>query len=94
MTFGYNGFGRLNGHEVGARRRAAGHLRAAGAWPDGPGFGRLFQEAQIGQIAWLLPAATVFLWRCWYGGGAHRAAMPSGRRCGVGVVADRRPPGC
>jgi 4-amino-4-deoxy-L-arabinose transferase-like glycosyltransferase len=29
--------------------------------PDAPGFGRLFQEGQIGQIAWLLPAATVFL---------------------------------
>jgi 4-amino-4-deoxy-L-arabinose transferase-like glycosyltransferase len=61
LTFGYNGFGRLNGHEVGAVGVPLDTTAPLAHGADGPGFGRLFQEAQIGQIAWLLPAATVFL---------------------------------
>jgi len=61
-----------------------------GAGPDGPGFGRLFQEAQIGQIAWLLPprrcprGALVWRWR------APAPRCRGGARCWRGVVADRR----
>ncbi|KAA0082391.1 glycosyl transferase [Mycolicibacterium sp. P9-64] len=61
LTFGYNGFGRLNGHEVGAVGVPADTSVPLSHGPDGPGVGRLFQESQIGQIGWLLPAATVFL---------------------------------
>ncbi|MDT5063914.1 MAG: hypothetical protein QOK02_69 [Mycobacterium sp.] len=61
LTFGYNGFGRLSGHEVGAVGVSADSSAPVAHGPDAPGFGRLFQEGQIGQIAWLLPAATVFL---------------------------------
>jgi 4-amino-4-deoxy-L-arabinose transferase-like glycosyltransferase len=61
LTFGYNGFGRISGHEVGAVGAPVEPSATLAHGPDGPGFGRLFQAAQIGQIAWLLPAATVFL---------------------------------
>jgi len=61
LTFGYNGFGRISGHEVGAVGAPVETSATLAHGPDGPGLGRLFQAAQIGQIAWLLPAATVFL---------------------------------
>jgi 4-amino-4-deoxy-L-arabinose transferase-like glycosyltransferase len=59
LTFGYNGFGRLTGDEVGS----VGGGGAGGAW------GRLFGTEMAGGIAWLLPAAVVLLlgglWATW-----------------------------
>jgi 4-amino-4-deoxy-L-arabinose transferase-like glycosyltransferase len=61
LTFGYNGFGRISGHEVGAVGMPVEPSATKAHYSAGPGIGRLFQEAQIGQIAWLLVAAAVFL---------------------------------
>ena len=61
LTFGYNGFGRLDGHEVGGVGMPNGSAATLTHGPDGPGPGRLLQAEQIGQIGWLLPAAAVFL---------------------------------
>ncbi|RMI34337.1 ArnT family glycosyltransferase [Nocardia stercoris] len=64
LTMGYNGLGRLNGQETGSvgGGGGGGALKAGqtGAWGD-PGIDRLFQPAQGGQIAWLLPAALILL---------------------------------
>ena len=72
LTFGYNGFGRLTGEEAGATGmgRLGNESMAADfarAWGQ-PGLNRLFQPAQVGQIAWLLGAALIFfvamlIWR-------------------------------
>ncbi|WP_334172941.1 glycosyltransferase family 39 protein [Sinomonas sp.] len=51
LTFGYNGFGRLSGDEVGS-------VGGANGWGQ-PGLLRLFSSTFGGQIAWLLPAALV-----------------------------------
>ncbi len=56
VTFGYNGFGRLTGTEVGS----------VGGGNHGPNSGtesilRLFNSANGGQISWLIPAALVLL---------------------------------
>ncbi|MDQ3790996.1 MAG: glycosyltransferase family 39 protein [Actinomycetota bacterium] len=60
LTFGYNGFGRLTGDEVG---RVGGGGGTGGVW------GRLFGAEMAGGIAWLLPAAVVVLigglWASW-----------------------------
>ncbi|MGQ4617552.1 glycosyltransferase family 39 protein [Nocardia sp. R7R-8] len=61
LTLGYNGLGRLNGNErgsVGPR----GDLPPGGngMWGQ-PGITRMFEPAQGGQIAWLIPAALVAL---------------------------------
>ncbi|GII05669.1 glycosyltransferase family 39 protein [Planobispora takensis] len=55
LTLGYNGLGRLNGEEVGSVGGGAG-----GGWGE-TGLLRMFDSAQGGQIAWLLPAALVLL---------------------------------
>ena len=55
LVFGYNGFGRLTGNEVGS---VGG--RAGGGWGQS-GLTRLFGSEFGGQIAWLLPAALVAL---------------------------------
>ncbi|OXR46069.1 hypothetical protein B7C42_01032 [Nocardia cerradoensis] len=55
LTFGYNGLGRLNGEEVGSLGPPGGGFRGES------GMTRLFQPAQGGQIAWLLPAALILL---------------------------------
>ncbi|SDK48400.1 ArnT family glycosyltransferase [Nonomuraea jiangxiensis] len=55
LTLGYNGLGRLNGNEVGS---VGG--RPGGGWGD-TGWTRMFDAAQGGQVAWLLPAALVLL---------------------------------
>jgi len=66
LTLNYNGIGRLNGDEPGsvASLNVGSPIHLGGrtsAHPWGqPGFGRLFESAQIGGIAWLLPAAVVF----------------------------------
>ncbi|MEV0947677.1 glycosyltransferase family 39 protein [Rhodococcus sp. NPDC049939] len=75
LTLGYNGLGRLNGNEIGSvgpgSANGAGGAGAAltGApargpmdrmW-EGPGITRMFDPAQGGQIAWLIPAALILL---------------------------------
>jgi 4-amino-4-deoxy-L-arabinose transferase-like glycosyltransferase len=57
LLFGYNGFGRLNGNEVGS---VGGNGPIGSRW--GPtGWTRLFNPEYGGQIAWLLPAALILL---------------------------------
>ncbi|WP_310077562.1 glycosyltransferase family 39 protein [Sinomonas atrocyanea] len=51
LTFGYNGFGRLDGNEVGS-------VGGGNGWGR-PGLLRLFSESFGGQIAWLLPSALI-----------------------------------
>ncbi len=53
LTFGYNGFGRLTGNEVGSVGGAMG-------WGQ-TGWARLFGADMGGQIAWLIPAALIVL---------------------------------
>ncbi|RBP62361.1 4-amino-4-deoxy-L-arabinose transferase-like glycosyltransferase [Brevibacterium sanguinis] len=53
LTFGYNGFGRLNGNE-------AGSVGGAGGWGE-TGIARLFTGSFGAQIAWFLPTALVLL---------------------------------
>jgi 4-amino-4-deoxy-L-arabinose transferase-like glycosyltransferase len=55
LTFGYNGLGRITGNETGS----VGGGRGWG-W-GGTGWTRMFDAAQGGQVAWLLPAALVLL---------------------------------
>ncbi|WP_406267379.1 glycosyltransferase family 39 protein [Nocardia sp. NBC_00881] len=59
LTLGYNGLGRLNGNERGSVG-PGGDLPAGGngMWGS-PGITRMFEPAQGGQIAWLIPAALV-----------------------------------
>ncbi|MGY3567353.1 ArnT family glycosyltransferase [Sinomonas sp. RB5] len=51
LTFGYNGFGRLDGNEVGS-------VGGGNGWGQ-PGLFRLFSASFGGQIAWLLPSALI-----------------------------------
>ncbi|MGW4241620.1 glycosyltransferase family 39 protein [Nocardia sp. NPDC004722] len=63
LTLGYNGLGRLNGDETGSVGGFGGGdmpTGGGGMWGS-PGIGRLFQPAQAGQIAWLIPAALILL---------------------------------
>ncbi|MFI5499887.1 ArnT family glycosyltransferase [Nocardia asteroides] len=61
LTLGYNGLGRLNGNETGSVG-PGGELPAGGNGMWGStGITRLFEAAQGGQIAWLIPAALVAL---------------------------------
>jgi 4-amino-4-deoxy-L-arabinose transferase-like glycosyltransferase len=53
LTLGYNGFGRLNGNEVGS-------VGGGNGWGE-TGLLRLFTSEIGGQIAWLLPAAIALL---------------------------------
>ncbi len=55
LTFGYNGFGRLTGDEVGSVTQGGG---GAGSWGD-TGLLRMFTGDSAGQISWLLPAALI-----------------------------------
>jgi 4-amino-4-deoxy-L-arabinose transferase-like glycosyltransferase len=55
LVFGYNGFGRLTGNEVGSVGGGGG---AGGGW-GGTGLTRLFGSEFGGQVAWLLPAALI-----------------------------------
>ena len=60
-TLGYNGLGRLNGQETGSVG-PGGELPPGGNGMWGrTGIARLFDNAQGGQIAWLIPAALVLL---------------------------------
>ncbi|MFD5094755.1 ArnT family glycosyltransferase [Amycolatopsis thailandensis] len=55
LVFGYNGFGRITGDEVGSVGGSPG-----GGW-GGTGWARLFGSEMAGGIAWLLPAAVLAL---------------------------------
>jgi 4-amino-4-deoxy-L-arabinose transferase-like glycosyltransferase len=58
LTFGYNGFGRLDGNETGS----VGFGNGSGPAFGGPaGLTRLFGAEMGGQISWLIPAALVAL---------------------------------
>jgi hypothetical protein len=78
LIFGYNGFGRLTGNETGSV--VPGGQGQAGLW--GPtGLTRLFTAQMGGQVAWLLPAALIFLgYLLWM---ARRAPRTDGRRAQV-----------
>lgn len=58
LTLGYNGFGRLNGDEVGSV--GGGNNAGGGNWGATGPF-RLFNSEIGGQVAWLLPAALALL---------------------------------
>jgi 4-amino-4-deoxy-L-arabinose transferase-like glycosyltransferase len=59
LIFGYNGFGRLTGTEIGS---IGGRGRfGAGGMFGGGGVRQLFDMSMGSQIAWLLPAAVLFL---------------------------------
>ncbi|GMA22992.1 hypothetical protein GCM10025864_07510 [Luteimicrobium album] len=59
LTFGYNGFGRITGNETGSVGGGGGGT-GGGMW-GATGLGRLFGSEFGGQIAWLAPAAALFL---------------------------------
>jgi 4-amino-4-deoxy-L-arabinose transferase-like glycosyltransferase len=64
LIFGYNGFGRLTGNEIGSVGRgglAGGPRGPAGGRNGGGGVRQLFDWSMGSQIAWLLPAALLFL---------------------------------
>jgi 4-amino-4-deoxy-L-arabinose transferase-like glycosyltransferase len=58
LMFGYNGFGRLTGNEVGSV--GGGATGQGGRWGL-TGLGRLANAEFGGQIAWLLPASLILL---------------------------------
>jgi len=60
LTFGYNGFGRLTGNEVGSVTGGGGNPTGSGMW-GATGLFRLFENEIGGQITWLLPAALVLV---------------------------------
>ncbi|MFX0579938.1 glycosyltransferase family 39 protein [Nocardia nepalensis] len=82
LTFGYNGLGRLNGNEHGSVTPGGGDMppRGGGMWGS-TGITRLFEPAQGGQIAWLIPAALVALVAGILLRG--RAARPDGQRASL-----------
>ncbi|MGG7101834.1 glycosyltransferase family 39 protein [Rhodococcus sp. 24CO] len=64
LTLGYNGLGRLSGNEtgsVGGGGAAPGGGGGGGGMWGSTGITRLFESAQGGQIAWLIPAALILL---------------------------------
>ncbi|MFD8030508.1 glycosyltransferase family 39 protein [Streptomyces sp. NPDC059717] len=56
LTFGYNGFGRINGDETGSVGGMGGG--GSGQWGT-TGWDRMFNSEIGGQISWLLPAALI-----------------------------------
>jgi 4-amino-4-deoxy-L-arabinose transferase-like glycosyltransferase len=58
LTFGYNGFGRLDGNETGSVGFGGHGVAATGG---SSGLTRLFASDMGGQISWLLPAALIAL---------------------------------
>ncbi|PXX65215.1 4-amino-4-deoxy-L-arabinose transferase-like glycosyltransferase [Nocardia tenerifensis] len=62
LTLGYNGLGRLTGEERGSVGPGGGEMPTGGNGMWGStGITRMFEPAQGGQIAWLIPAALVAL---------------------------------
>jgi len=61
LTFGYNGFGRLDGSETGSvGGGGGGGAGSTGMW-GATGLTRLFGSDMGGQISWLIPAASILL---------------------------------
>ncbi|MES4887116.1 glycosyltransferase family 39 protein [Streptomyces sp. NPDC096012] len=60
LTFGYNGFGRLNGDETGSVGGGGRGGGGTGMWGE-TGWDRMFDSEIGGQISWLLPAALILL---------------------------------
>ncbi len=62
LTFGYNGFGRINGNETGSvgGGGAGGPGGGGGMWGQ-TGIGRMFSDEIGSQVSWLLPAALILL---------------------------------
>jgi hypothetical protein len=60
LVFGYNGFGRLTGDEVGSVGSTRLPGQSGGGWGS-TGLLRLFDAELGGQASWLLPAAVVLL---------------------------------
>ncbi|MBN9374942.1 MAG: glycosyltransferase family 39 protein [Cellulomonas sp.] len=83
LTFGYNGFGRLTGQEVGSVGGGTAPGGGQGGGWGATGITRMFSAEAGGQIAWLLPAALVLavgaLWAL------RRAGRTSGARAQVVV---------
>ncbi len=71
LIFGYNGFGRLTGNEIGSVGRggfAGGPLGPGSGGGGGGGVRQLFDWSMGSQIAWLLPVALLFaLTLLWFG---------------------------
>jgi 4-amino-4-deoxy-L-arabinose transferase-like glycosyltransferase len=72
LALGYNGLGRLDGHEtgsVGFNGAATGGGGGGAAFGGSTGLSRLFASDMGGQISWLLPAALIALaalvWLSW-----------------------------
>ncbi len=63
LAFGYNGLGRITGNESIGSSGAGGGARPGGgpSFSGTTGIGRLFNDLNGGQIAWLLPAALLAL---------------------------------
>ena len=59
LTFGYNGFGRLDGSETGSVTGGGGGATTTGGMWGSTGILRMFESDIGGQISWLLPAALV-----------------------------------
>jgi len=78
LMFGYNGFGRLTGNEMGSVGGAGGG--AAGRW-GATGLLRLFGSDIGGQVSWLIPAALILLGAMvWF---SRRAQRTDVRRASV-----------
>ncbi len=62
LAFGYNGFGRITGEEVGSVGGGRGGPAGGGVgmWGE-TGLTRMFNADNGGQVSWLLPAALVLL---------------------------------
>src|SRR6185503_9423534 len=60
LTLGYNGLGRLSGDETGSVGGGGTGGPGGGGW-GATGITRMFDAAQGGQVAWLLPAALISL---------------------------------
>ena len=69
LTFGYNGFGRLDGSEVGSVGNRGPNSGTGSLW-------RMFGDSVGGQISWLLPTALLFLVAgLWFRGRAVRTDL-------------------
>ncbi len=69
LTFGYNGFGRLDGSEVGSVGNRGPNSGTGSLW-------RMFGDSVGGQISWLLPTALLLLVAgLWFRGRAARTDL-------------------
>jgi 4-amino-4-deoxy-L-arabinose transferase-like glycosyltransferase len=64
LTLGYNGFGRLTGDETGSVGGGGFGGNNGGSVWGATGWTRMFTADTGGQIAWLIPAALIFLVVC------------------------------